>query len=251
MINKAIAPLMLLASLLIFSCGKEDPQDENITLSQTAVEVNYEETFRLDATFIRDGYSPSGFIWESANPNIASVRNDGTITGMRVGKTIVTVYTADRLFSADCEVTVNPTNLLYREPLFDFGQNKAYIRANESRSFLGEDDESLAFRGENNSILGVVYLFANTQYEVSYAVLNLNTEAEFLNLIDFLEQRYELLGFDGEFLIFENEDVLVGLTEDEDGVFVVYLQNDDPAGAGNRVDKLRKATNTSIWKSLN
>ena len=246
MINKALAPLILIVSMLIFSCGKEDPQDENINISQTAIEIDYEETFKLDATFIRDGYSPSGFIWESARPNIASVRNDGTVTGMRVGKTIVTVYTADRLFSSDCEVTVNPTNLLYKEPLFDFGQNKAFIRANESRTFLGEDDESLAFRGENASILGVVYLFSNTQYEVSYAVLNIETEAEILNLIDFLEQRYELLGFDGEFLIFENEEILVGLTEDEDGVFVIYLQNDEPSGAGNRVDRLRKITNESI-----
>ncbi|HSJ69234.1 MAG TPA: Ig-like domain-containing protein [Anditalea sp.] len=246
MIKITIRPLILLVSLLIFSCGKEDPQDENITLSQTAIEIDYEETFRLDATFIRDGYSPSGFTWESDNPNIAAVRNDGTVTGQRVGTTLVTVYTPDRLFSAVCEVTVNPTNFLYLEPLFDFGQNRAYIRANETRTFLDENETSLLFRGENENIFGVIYAFDETLYEASVALLNLETEDEVINLIAFLEQRYELLGFDGEFLIFENEDILLGVSEDEDGYFVVYLQNDDASGTGSRIDKLQKISRNKL-----
>lgn len=248
MIKTAIFPLILLVSLLIFSCGKEDPQDENITLSQTAIEIDYEETFRLDATFIRDGYSPTGFIWESANPNIAAVRNDGTITGQRVGTTIITVYTADRLFSADCEVTVNPTNFLYIEPLFDFGQNKAYIRANETRNFWDESDTAMLFEGENDNIYGVVYVFEETLYDYSFALLNIETEEEALNLIAFLDQRYEFLGSDESFLYFENEEVLLGVSEDEDGVFVVYIPNDGPVDASNRIERLQKiSTNESLF----
>jgi len=246
MIKPAIIPLILLVSLFIFSCDREDPQDENITLSQTAIDIDYEETFRLDATFIRDGYSPSGFVWESDNPNIASVRNDGTVTGLRVGTTIVTVYTADRLFSSNCEVTVNPTNFLYLEPLFDFGQNKAFIRDNETRTFLDENENSMLFRGENENIWGVIYAFDENFYEASIAFLNI-TEENIPNLIDFLEQRYDLLGFDGEFLIFENEEILLGVSEDEEGDFyVVYLQNEDPAGAGSRIDRLQKISKKAL-----
>jgi len=235
----AIIPLILLVSLLIFSCGKEDPQDQNITLSQTTIDIDYEETFRLDATFIRDGYSPSGFIWESANPNIASVRNDGTVTGIRAGTTVVTVLTADRLFSAECIVTVNPTNFLYLEPLFDFGQNKAFIRANETRTFLDENENVLLFEGENPNIFGVLYAFEDNFYELSVAFLDIS-EDDIMILVDFLNQRYTLLGSDDEYVYFENEDVFLGLSADEDGFFVAYVQNDEPAGAGNREDRLRR-----------
>jgi len=244
--KSALTPLILLVSLILFACGKEDPQDQNITLSQSAIEIDFEETFRLDATFIRDGYSPSGFIWESANPNIATVSDNGTVTGLRVGTTIVTVLTADRLFSADCEVTVNPTNFLYLEPLFDFGQNKAFIRANETRTFWNENEEAMLFQGENENIYGMVYVFPETLYELSYALLNIETEAELMNLIAFLEQRYDLLGYNGEFLIFENEEILVGLSEDEDGFFVAYLQNEDPADAGNRIERLQKLSEKNL-----
>lgn len=237
--KKAILPLILMVSFLVFSCGKEDPQDQNINISQTAIEIDYEETFKLDATFIRDGYSPSGFIWESANPNIAAVRNDGTVTGLKVGTTTVTVLTADRLFSADCDVTVLPTNFLYLEPLLNFGQNRAYIRANETRTFLEEDDEAMYFTGENNKIFGVIYLFEETLYEVSIVALNINTQEE-ANLIAFLQQRYEILGTFNNFLLFENDEVVVGITKEENSYFVVYFPNDDPTGASNRVDKFQK-----------
>lgn len=242
----ALTPLILLVSLLLFACGKEDPQDQNITLSQTAVEIDFEETFRLDATFIRDGYSPSGFIWESANPNIATVSDNGTVTGLRVGTTIVTVLTADRLFSADCEVTVNPTNFLYIEPLFDFGQNKAFIRENETRTFWNEYEDALLFEGENENVYGVVYVLPETLYEYSYVLLNIETEAELMNVIAFLDQRYEMLGYNEGFLIFENEDILLGISEDEEGFFVLYLPNTEPAGANSKVDRLRKFSQNDL-----
>ncbi|KEO72328.1 Ig-like domain-containing protein [Anditalea andensis] len=240
MTKTVLNSLILLVSLIMFSCGKEDPQDENITISHTTIDIDFENTFRLDATFIRDGYSPSDFIWETSNPAIAEVSNDGTVTGLRVGSTTVTVLTADRLFSAECEVTVNPTNFLYREPLFNFGQNKTFIRTNETRSFLGEDDLSLVFRGENPFIIGIAYLFPNTLYDMSYVFLNIQTEAELLNLIDFLFQRYELLGDEEEFIFFGNEEVILGLTQDEDGFLVIYIQNEDSTGPDSRKDKLRK-----------
>jgi len=232
MINKAFTPLILIVSMLMFSCGQEDPQDDNISISQTAIEIDYEETFRLDATFIRDGYSPTGFIWESANPDIAAVRNDGTVTGLRVGTTIVTVYTADRLFSADCEVTVLPTNLLYQDPLLNFNESKAFIKANENRRLLDEDDEFLLYQGENNNIIGLAYLFENTFYDYSLVILNPETNEYLDNLWDFLEQRYELVVLTEEFALFENEHVLVILTIDEQlGLIAIYIENDETTEA--------------------
>lgn len=238
MIKSNFAPLVLLLSILIFSCNREEPQDSNITMNPAELEIDYQETFQLEAIFNRDGYNPSDFIWETSNENIISLGRNGMITGERAGTATVTVLSNDRQFSATSVVTVNPTNFLYQEPLFDFRENKAFIKANENRRLLDEEEEYLIFEGENINIHGVVYEFENSLYDLSVALLNLDSEDQLETLFEFLEQRYDIEGVYDEIVIFENEFVVVGLTIHESlGLIAIYIENDQPTGASARATK--------------
>ena len=46
-------------------------------------------------------------IWQSKDPNIAEVDDNGNITGINEGNTVVTAKTEDWQFSASCNITVN------------------------------------------------------------------------------------------------------------------------------------------------
>lgn len=244
MIKSNLAYVILSFSILILSCSREEPQDSTISMNPAELTLDYQTTFQLEASFNRDGYNPSDFIWETSNEDIVSIGQNGMITGERVGTATITVLTNDRQFSGTSQVTVTPTIFLYQEPLLNFRENKAFIRSNENRPLLNEGDEFLLFRGENNYIFGVGYEFNNTLYFRSLAILNIQSEEEFETLFNFLEQRYELLGFDEEFLIFENDTVVIGLTEDEDlGIIVIYVENDQAASANTKSAKIKNLLN--------
>lgn len=62
------------------------------------------DTYRLTASLIPNSYIPAETKWESSNPLVAAVDNDGLVTAVGSGKTVLT-YTADGK-SASCEIVV-------------------------------------------------------------------------------------------------------------------------------------------------
>ncbi len=229
--------ILLFTALIAFSCEKEDPQDTEINLSQEIVEINFGSEVQLEATFNRTGYTPQNFMWESVDPEIASVNNFGLVTANRVGTTQVTVRTDDGQFSKSAEITVNPTNNLYREPFLQFKASRNAVKGFETRTLEGEDDMLVVYRGENSSVRNVVYVFENEVF-VSVGVLLRTTEAIVDQAIDFLDQRYKFEGEEDGFLIYSKDDILVGITIDEDlGLYAVYL--DETGFAEGRVNRLK------------
>lgn len=83
---------ILAAALLIglgFSCKRETPSVSKVVMSSTEIFVSEGSTVQLSATVKPEG-ADSKIVWNSLKPNVASVAQDGTVTGITGGKTYVT-----------------------------------------------------------------------------------------------------------------------------------------------------------------
>ena len=100
----------------------------SISISQTTATLEGGETVKLIATVNEDA-SNKNIIWTSADSNVASVRADGTVTGLHQGTTIITgTSEANPELTVTCEVTVT-SDLSIPVP-FEFYYNAENYDAN-------------------------------------------------------------------------------------------------------------------------
>jgi uncharacterized protein YjdB len=85
----------------------EPIQVTGISLSHEDIEIEITDEFKLQATISPEDATNKKVIWQSKNPNIAEVDDNGNITGVNEGNTVVTAKTEEGNFSASCNVTVN------------------------------------------------------------------------------------------------------------------------------------------------
>lgn len=78
-----------------------------VTVNPTTLNLQVGRTAPLTATVAPSNAANKAVTWISANTGVATVLN-GTVTGVSVGNTTITVRTADGGFTADCAVTVTP-----------------------------------------------------------------------------------------------------------------------------------------------
>ncbi len=77
-----------------------------ITLNYREKTIDIGETFVLKATVLPSDANDRGVTFTSSNPAIATVNEDGLVTGVSGGTTIIVVRTNDRGLIATCTVTV-------------------------------------------------------------------------------------------------------------------------------------------------
>lgn len=82
-----------------------------ISLNFTEKEIKIDETFQLTAIVEPDNATDKSVVWSSSNENIATVSNTGTVTGISVGKAMITVQSASGNTSASCIVEVLPVSV--------------------------------------------------------------------------------------------------------------------------------------------
>lgn len=81
---------------------------EIISLSETTLTLNEKETAQLTVTVTPDDATDKNVKWESSNPDVATVSDDGLIEAISEGICTVTASTLDGSdLSASCEVTVD------------------------------------------------------------------------------------------------------------------------------------------------
>ncbi len=81
----------------------------NITLNKTTATVETGKTIALTATVKPDNATNKTVIWSSANTAIATVDNNGLVTGVSAGIATITAKTEDGGYEATCVVTVTST----------------------------------------------------------------------------------------------------------------------------------------------
>lgn len=90
-----------------FEIGESTSLSQSITLSESSIELGKDETFILTATVLPENANNKVVLWTSSNDSIASVNEQGVISGKSAGTVTITATTTDGTnLSADCEVTV-------------------------------------------------------------------------------------------------------------------------------------------------
>ena len=77
---------------------------ESVALADKSVAEG--STVKLVPTFTPATATNQNVTWISSKPEIATIANDGTVTGVTQGETVITVTTEDGGFTATCKVTV-------------------------------------------------------------------------------------------------------------------------------------------------
>lgn len=103
--TKILSLMLIASSIFLFSC-KEEEEFTSGKLKQSSVTLNVGESAQLE-------YSGIGVTWESGNTQIASVTDDGVVTGVHVGKTTL------RANWSACEVNVKSKNNFYVDPIIE------------------------------------------------------------------------------------------------------------------------------------
>lgn len=74
-------------------------------LEKSYISIDVGSSAKLGIESLPSGYSASDIIWESKNPDIASVDTNGNISANSAGSTSITVKTKDGKYSISCAVT--------------------------------------------------------------------------------------------------------------------------------------------------
>ena len=108
---KTIMVGALAATLILGGVGcKKSPSVVNvsdISLSEESLELKIGETKQLDVSFYPENANKHPeLVWESDNDNIVTVSQEGLVTAMGSGKTVVTARTSDGSLWGTCKVRV-------------------------------------------------------------------------------------------------------------------------------------------------
>lgn len=87
---------------------------EDILLNIESVELNIGETFQLEATVLPEDTTDKTITWTSSNTDVATVSENGLVSAMSIGETLITATCGE--VSAECKITVlNP--VIYPEEI--------------------------------------------------------------------------------------------------------------------------------------
>ena len=119
--------------------------------------VSQEGTVKLVPTFTPTSATNQNVTWESSKPEIATIAADGTVTGVAMGETIITVTTIDGGFTATCKVTVTEKSAMPNFRIYGLKNNRlAYYDGKEVKILTEEEDTYLDYGAAmDNDLYGV------------------------------------------------------------------------------------------------
>lgn len=111
-----------------------NPEEINVTdvnLNKNALSLKIGNQEQLEALILPSNATNKNITWSSSNVEVASVDQDGNITALSQGTSIITVFTEDGGFSNTCTVTVSTEN---EEPIITNYQiaGKAWFDENKN-----------------------------------------------------------------------------------------------------------------------
>ncbi len=100
---------------------------ENVTLSESTINVSPNQSQQLSATITPTNASVQNVTWSSSHPEVATISESGLLQAITLGTTTITVTTEDGGFTATCQVnvSVSVTNITLDETTLTLVPNKA------------------------------------------------------------------------------------------------------------------------------
>ena len=104
---------------------------EKVEISKTNMTIIKGDTEQLTATVYPEDAKDTNVYWTSANRNIATVDNDGNVTGIAGGETVITARSSDATVYAECKVKVDVPvdSIVLNQKEVTMLQNEVYILA--------------------------------------------------------------------------------------------------------------------------
>jgi uncharacterized protein YjdB len=136
-----------------------------IKLSDKTIEIGMDNTAKLTATVYPSNASDSSVVWETSDSAIATVSEDGTVTGLNYGKATITATTVDGGYTAKCIVKVKPIEMV------DATGTDVFTTTNtdEQTSFTGTATSGVLAQTE--ATVGAEFSKSFTPYNKNKAVL--------------------------------------------------------------------------------
>lgn len=118
--NNHIYILIAFATILFYSCQKDDPIVTAISLDKSEIEIYVGETYQFEVSHISSEAPTPKYKWEVADfidyrpAGVAKVTDNGLLTALKEGETEVKVSTTEigdangQPFVATCRVKVKP-----------------------------------------------------------------------------------------------------------------------------------------------
>jgi hypothetical protein len=240
--------LFLFLAVCAVSCSKDDDKaaEPAVVLSDSDLKLHYDDTHQFTLTQGTTPVMATTFKWTSSDTIVGKVDQSGKFAGRRIGQTTIKAVSTDGKTTLQSKVTIDPYSTLCVEPVLDFKATQAAVKAKEKRTVLAEDTSVLGYQGENAKLRGVLYLFEKNALQTS-VLLFTETNAIAEEAADFLQERYEYVGQDGEVFILTDGKVALGFTQDETlGLAAIYLPFSE---SGLRVSGNRFQTLKAVFKS--
>ena len=147
-------------------------QATGVALTKTTTTVYIGEIDNLTATVTPDNASDKTVTWTSSNPAIATVGEDGKVTGVEIGKATITATTKNGI-SASCEVTVLVRTPTEPEQISLWKSDKAGYRGLFGAA--ADNGKTAGIGGWLSYKDGVAYWTENTTGAARKATLELST----------------------------------------------------------------------------
>lgn len=147
-------------------------QATGVALNKTTTTVYIGEIDNLTATVTPDNASDKTVTWTSSNPEIATVGEDGKVTGVEIGKATITATTKNGI-SASCEVTVLVRTPTEPEQISLWKSDKAGYRGLFGAA--ADNGKTAGIGGWLSYKDGVAYWTENTTGAARKATLELST----------------------------------------------------------------------------
>ena len=214
-----LAAFVMLSTMFV-ACSKDDDDDDGFTVNKQSITLAHDGTETVVAS--------ENATWSSDNEFVATVDNNGVITGKHVGEATITATANGK--SQKVKVTVKAMYNTIPEPITDFSLSKSEVKAKETHTLYKEEDYKLNYTTNASKSELVMYSFDETSGKLKSsawgAALTAVAPSE---LVGFLTERYQLLTYDDDYYYFANSDELetatmvVTFTMTNGNALIVYL----------------------------
>ena len=105
--KKLLFPIFLLLTVILVACGEITTPASSLVVTPEAITVNVGKSIEIDVVVLPADTNDKTLEWIIEDPSVATITDEGKLTGVKVGETILTIRVkATPAVTQDVEVSV-------------------------------------------------------------------------------------------------------------------------------------------------